>query len=95
MMSQVLVKTWKLSRNLESQSADEVCFFCDKAAGDCRLHSSSSFRMDKTVRLHATKLNDTRLLAKLSAGDVIALEVKYHKSCYTDFVSPIQRQSAM
>ena len=35
------------------------------------------------VRRCALQLEDRKLLAKLSAGDIIALEAKYHRNCLT------------
>ena len=36
---------------------------------------------DKNVWRCATELGDTELLAKLSAGDMVAIEAKYHRNC--------------
>ena len=45
------------------------------------LHQVSTFQADKRVRDAALFLNDKELLAKLSAGDMIAMEAKYHSQC--------------
>ena len=37
--------------------------------------------IDKNVWRCATELGDTELLAKLSAGDMVAIEAKYHRNC--------------
>ena len=37
--------------------------------------------MDKNVRRAATLTGDMQLLGRLSAGDMVALEAKYHTSC--------------
>jgi hypothetical protein len=41
--------------------------------------------MQLNTRLHqcAQNLQDQNLLAKLSAGDVVAQELKYHRACLT------------
>ncbi|CAB3987995.1 Hypothetical predicted protein [Paramuricea clavata] len=39
--------------------------------------------MDNRIRQIALDLQEESLLAKLSAGDMVALEAKYHKSCLT------------
>ena len=41
----------------------------------------STLGLDDRVRECASLLNDEKLIAKLSGGDVIALEAKYHTQC--------------
>lgn len=55
------------------------CFFCDEA--DSGLHAESTHEVDKRVRECATLLNDGKLLSKLSAGDMVAIDVMYHSKC--------------
>ena len=57
----------------------EKCFFCDEA--DSGLHAVSTLEVDKRVRECATLLNDGKLLAKLSAGDMVAIDAMYHSKC--------------
>ena len=45
------------------------------------MHHVSTFGLDARVRQCALQLQDQSLLAKLSAGDLIALEAKYHAQC--------------
>lgn len=45
------------------------------------LHKASTFNLDSQVLKCAHDLQDESLLAKLSAGDMIALEAKYHLQC--------------
>ena len=56
-----------------------TCFFCDKDSGD--LHQVATFLVDTKVRKCALELQDTILLAKLSADDLISQEAVYHSSC--------------
>ena len=56
-------------------------FFCGKSAGSDGLHEASTFQVDKRVRESATIVEDTLLLGKLSMGDMVALEAKYHTKC--------------
>lgn len=59
-----------------------ICFFCDLPAQDgSSLCSASTFGLDARVRHCALKLEDKPLLAKLSAGDLIALDAMYHVQC--------------
>src|ERR1700733_15331636 len=58
------------------------CFFCGKQATIAEsLHCASTFGLDARVRDCALQLQDQHLLAKLSAGDLIALEAKCHSQC--------------
>lgn len=74
----------KFTRQSSVQSADEIdrCFFCEEPAkaGES-LHLASTFGLDAHVRKCALQLQDQSLLAKLSTGDIIALEAKYHLQC--------------
>jgi hypothetical protein len=68
-----------------SSRSSLLCFFCNKSTGESKepLHSVSTMGMDNRVRQIALDLQEERLLAKLSAGDMIALDAKYHTSCLT------------
>ena len=58
-----------------------ICFFCNKLAGTADLHQAATKDIDKNVRRCATELRDTELLAKLSAGDMVAIDAKYQRNC--------------
>ena len=47
------------------------------------LHNVSTLGLDARVWKCASVLQDEKLLAKLSAGDLVALKAKYHASCLT------------
>lgn len=74
-------KSTRLSRD---DHLTETCFFCGRkpAAGN-ELRNASTLRLDDRVKECAHKLQDKPLLAKLSAGDLIAQEAKYHPQCLT------------
>ena len=55
------------------------CFLCDKSDGT--LHNVTTFEFDARVRSFAYTLQDSKLIAKLSGGDMIATEAKYHDTC--------------
>ena len=57
--------------------------FCNEPAGTTNLHEASTHKLDMKVRRCALQLEDRKLLAKLSAGDMIALEAKCHRNCLT------------
>lgn len=72
----------KFTRNnsgAKSANIKSCCFFCDDASGT--LHQASTFNMDARVRKCALQLEDSVLLAKLSAGDLISQEAVYHLNC--------------
>ena len=68
-----------LMRHTQQMSA----FFCENASASEPLHEASTFHLDDRVRKCSHILQDERLLAKLSAGDMIAQEAKYHLGCLT------------
>jgi hypothetical protein len=61
--------------------SNEKCIFCE---GEGDLHSYSTFDSEKNLRKMAQDLGDTRLLAKISGGDLVAIEAKYHLRCLVD-----------
>ena len=58
-----------------------LVFFCGQAAGTDGLHEVTTFQVDQRVRKNAELTGDSWLLAKLSLGDMVALEAKYHTKC--------------
>ena len=69
------------SANMLSESTEPTCFFCNDPAGSASLHNASTYNVDTNVRRAALDVGDTALLAKLAAGDMIAIEAKYHQHC--------------
>ena len=41
--------------------------------------------LDRKIRDCALKLQDSKIFAKLGAGDLVALEASYHRSCLISF----------
>ena len=71
------------------------CFFCEKNDFASNLRLASTLELDKKVRESAILLNDTKLIAKLSTGDLIAIEAKYHAACLVklyDRARPLKKQ---
>lgn len=67
-----------------------ICFFCDEVNSTEDLHNASTMQMDAHVRQYAHELQDKHLLAKLSAGDLVAQGAKYHKKCLTDLYNKVK-----
>ena len=57
-----------------------MLFLCE-SAGKEALHETSTFQLDKNVRSGVTLIGDMQLLGHLSAGNMVALEAKYHTNC--------------
>ena len=77
--------------NDEGRSSKDSCFFCEKPGSEKnRLHEVSTFQVDSRVRTCALKLQDEHLIAKLSAGDLVALEAKYHGKCLASLYNKVQ-----
>ena len=64
------------------ESSKQLCFFCDQQI-ESEGHRVSTGNLDQNVRKMATELRDTKLLAKISCGDLTALDAVYHKHCLT------------
>ena len=80
----VLIQLHNLKRVLvDEYTREPTCLFCDQPAGSEGLHEAVTKQLDKKVRECTCdcELQDTALLAKLAAGDMIAIEAKYHNRC--------------
>ena len=67
------------SRSPCTEKAQEAhYFFCRQPAGTGGVHEVATFQMDSKVIDWATILEDTELLGRLSAGDMVAQDAKYH-----------------
>ena len=58
-----------------------VCFLCEKEAQVSELRQAMTMQLDHRLNECAHNLNNGRLLAILSGGDVVAQELKYHPAC--------------
>ena len=66
----------------------DYCFFCDDGNGT--LLSCRSKNLDKNVSEWAENLQDSKLLAKLSEGDLTTTEAKYHKKCLIELYNRVK-----
>lgn len=80
-----------------SLPSKELCFFCG-CKGNENLHLVTSLSVDENVKMMATELQATVLLAKLARGDMIATDSMYHLKCMNAFrskyKSSIRRRNA-
>ena len=85
----VIAKNAKLTRRLmQAPTFTDTCFFCE---GKENLIHCRTMELDRNVRKMALVLEDSKVLAKLAAGDMCATEAVYHKSCFTEFFNKFQR----
>ncbi len=64
-----------------TKQSENTCFLCSDSTNVGPLHNVSTFETDKRIRECALQIQDTVLLAKLSAGDLISQEAAYHAKC--------------
>ena len=67
----------KMGASIEVQ----LCFLCEKMEPTSELRQAMTMQLNQRLNECARNLNDGKLLALLSGGDVVALELKYHSSC--------------
>ena len=60
-----------------------MCIFCDENYDSGNLPEFRSLAVDQKLRENAKELEDLSLLAKISGGDLVAIEAKYHIDCFT------------
>lgn len=58
-----------------------ICLFCNKPGMSKPLRNASTRDLDTKVKQCAINLKDQHLLAKLSRGVFVAIEMKYHPQC--------------
>jgi hypothetical protein len=72
---------------------ENICYFCEKGDESGELHEAQSFDISHKIHAYATQLQDEKLLAKLSSGDLIAQEAKYHRRCLVLFYNKARSAS--
>ena len=62
----------------------KICIFCgdETNAAD---HSFQKVELSHQIHDIAVALGEDRIVALLSEGDLVAIEAKYHRNCYTGF----------
>ena len=82
----------KLTRlKTKMRNYSESCFFCDEDKLQQKLHECMSLSISHRVKAMASDLGDTWLLGKLSEGDMVATEAKYHSKCLLDLFNQHRR----
>ena len=73
-----------VEHNDASGDYKEVCFFCEEELNPRYHHTASTMGIDTNVRKCALELQDSHLMAKLSDGDMVAIDAKYHLNCLSN-----------
>ena len=73
-----------------NENYNEQCLFCDQSDGN--IHKASTIQIDTKVRKYATELHDTKLLSKLTGGDMVAIDAVYHTKCLVNFYNRARRK---
>ena len=71
-------------RQRTSEPPKIQCFLCEEEDVISNLRRAMTMQLNERLNQCARTLNNGKLLAKLSAGDVVAQELKYHPRCLTD-----------
>lgn len=71
-------KSCKIPRSCPNFS---VCFLCEEEKSTSTLRQVMTMKLSYRLKEVAMTLNDGKLLSRLSAGDAIAQELKYHPDC--------------
>ena len=68
-------------------------FFGQIESANDKIHNTSIFKIDNRLCNSALELQDESLLAKFSAGDMVAQDVVYHSLCLVAIYNKIDRFS--
>lgn len=60
------------------------CLFCGEETNSAD-HSFQKLELTKQIHDKAVVLGEARIIALLAEGDLVAIEAKYHRNCYTGF----------
>lgn len=72
----------KYQRLSKRQSSTQICcFLCDEPDDVANMHQVLTTNLNKKVKEAAEYLKKFELLSKVSTGDLIANEARYHLSC--------------
>ena len=72
------------SKRQSLESKPESCIICASVTSE-KMHEYSTKKTELNLRTMAIELDDTDLLGRISGGDCVAIEARYHFSCLTDY----------
>lgn len=79
-------------RRASHEAQKSECFLCEEIEPAAQLRQAMTMNLSQRVNECARTLNDGKLLAKLSGGDAIAQELKYHPACLAGFYNRVRAQ---
>ncbi|KAJ8865799.1 hypothetical protein PR048_033321 [Dryococelus australis] len=77
----VPLETKRVRYTSPATAKEATCFFYNTGAGLEGLHDADTFELDARVRTCARLVEDNDLSGRLSAGDMVTPEAKFHTSC--------------
>lgn len=75
--------TQKKRQKVRHSMTKNSCIFCSKS--DSQLHEFMTMDADQNIRRMVTDLQDTAVLSRIAAGDVVAVDGMYHLNYLTEF----------
>ena len=69
-----------------------TCFFCDKDDCDMKLHMCQTFQVQQKIEEIAQEIGETKVLVKLSVGNMNAIEAKYHCRCFAACYNKVRNE---
>ena len=64
------------------------------ANSNSEMHECLSIRLSECVKSVVQDLNDSKIIGKLSEGDMVATEAKYHNKCFLSFFNQHSQQKS-
>ena len=61
-----------------------LCIFCGEQISE-KLHEYATRNAEVSLRKMAREMDDNETFTKLSSGDIVAIEAKYHFACLTKY----------
>ncbi len=82
--SKALQPLRKRPRRASTETNRNLCLFCNETTSKDD-HSFQKDSITEDIHDKAVSLGEDRIVARLAEGDLVAIEAKYHRNCYTKF----------
>lgn len=82
--SKALQPLRKRPRRASTETNRNLCLFCNETTSKDD-HSFQKVSLTEDIHDKAVSLGEDRIVARLAEGDLVAIEAKYHRNCYTKF----------
>ena len=74
----------KRPKRSSTETNRNLCLFCNEMTSNDD-HSFQKVSLTEDIHDKAVSLGEDRIVAQLAEGDLVAIEAKYHRNCYTKF----------